>query len=121
MKHISESIIGRKGGSYQSVIIVPIDEDVSYIKSFDPKKTGIILTHSENAWLLAVTTIQNAAKCDLIPNLESRCTRIFITDLSVKSTIDLCKSTHVNILFKSIPPEFKEITKEDCIKIIKTK
>lgn len=119
MKHISESIIGRRGLDNRMLIIVPINEDVDYIKSFDPKNSGIIVTHSENAWILVITTIQNAAKCNLIPNLKSVFTKIFITDLSMKHTIDLCKSSHVNILFKSIPPEFKEIEKEDCIKLLK--
>ena len=126
MKHISESIIGRRGASIQrTLIIIPINEDLFIFKRYpiDPKN-NIVQTKSKNGWDIFVLSIQDATY-DLIVNIRSKYTKICIAELPVKNVIDLCYKMHVDILFKSnalnsIPQEFKEITKEDCIKIIKT-
>lgn len=120
MKHISESIIGRKGVSIYTLIIVPINEDLFSFKrySIDPKNS-IVQTESKNGWYICVLSTRDATD-DLIINIRSKHTKIYITELPVKNAIDLCNKSHVDIFFGSIPPEFKEITKENCIKIIKT-
>lgn len=119
MKHISESIIGRKGVLIYTLIIVPINEDLHFMKDLIDPKSGIFRTESKNGWDIVVLSIRDATD-DLIINIRSKYTKIYITKLPVKSAIDLCNKTHVDILFENIPPEFKEITKEDCIKIIKS-
>ena len=125
MKHISESIIGRRGTSIQrTLIIIPVNEDLHFMHDSINSSSGIIQTKSKNGWDIFVLSIQDATY-DLIVNIRSKYTKICIAELPVKNVIDLCYKMHVDILFKSnalnsIPPEFKEITKDDCIKIIKT-
>lgn len=120
MKHISESIIGRRGTSLQrTLIIIPINEDLRFMYDSINSSSGIVRTKSKNGWDIFVLSIWDATD-DLIINIRSKHTKIYIAELPVKNVIDLCNKTHVDILFENIPQEFKEITKEDCIKTIKT-
>ena len=125
MKHISESIIGRRGTSIQrTLIIIPVNEDLQFMYDSINLSSGIVYTNSKNGWHIFVLSIRDATD-DLIVNIRSKYTKICIAELPVKNVVALCNKMHVDILFKSnalnsIPPEFKEITKEDCIKIIKT-
>jgi len=124
MKSIKESIIGRRNTSIQrTLIIIPVHEDAHFMYDSINSSNGIIRTRSKNGWDIFVLSIRDATY-DLIVNIRSKYTKICIAELPVKNVIDLCYKMHVGILFKSnalnsIPPEFKEITKEDCIKLLK--
>ena len=122
MKTLQESIIGRKNSQMpdKTLIIVPLNGDVLFMKSVVNPRMDIIQTESENGWTVIVTSIKSAVKCDsLRGRVPSTYSKIYIADLSVKDAIDLCNKTHIDILFKEIPHEFKEITPQEYAKLIK--
>jgi len=85
MKHISESIIGRKGaGQFQSIIIVPLESDymtfsnnISYVVPFD--------FGSGNIWKGFATIWDNAE--DIFRNIIWPQTKIFISGMPVDDFI----------------------------------
>ena len=122
MKSIKESIIGRKSSQIldKTLIIVPINEDVPIIKSVVNPGIGIIQTESKNGWVMVVASVRSAVKCDsLLGWVPSTYTRIYIADNSMYHVKELCNKTHIDILFKEIPSEFKEITPLEYVKLIR--
>lgn len=123
MKSIKESIIGRKSSQILNkiLIIVPVNEDVPIIKSVVNPDIGIIQTESKNGWLMVVASVKSAVKCDPLQGwIPGTYTKIYIADDSIYHVEELCNKIHIDILFKEIPSEFKEITPQEYVKLIKT-
>lgn len=84
MKHISESIIGRKGGPYQSMIIVPLESDyltfcdyISYVVPFD--------FGDDNIWRGFATIWENAE--GIFRNIIWPQTKIFVSGMTMDDFI----------------------------------
>lgn len=84
MKHISESIIGRKGGPYRSMIIVPMESDymtfsnnISYVVPFD--------FGDDNMWRGFATIWENVE--DIFMNIIWPQTKIFVSGMPVDDFI----------------------------------
>lgn len=84
MKHISESIIGRKGGRYRSMIIIPMESDymtfsnnISYVVPFD--------FGDDNIWRGFATIWENAE--DIFMNIILPQTKIFVSGMPVDDFI----------------------------------
>ena len=128
MKHISESIIGRKGvGLFQSIIIVPVGLDYTvcsrslyYATSF---KFG-----ENNIWTGFATGWENAE--DIFRNIVWPQTKIFVSSMPIDSfireftrtnkhsrsivAVNAPKSHHINT-----PKNSKQITLDELRDIVK--
>lgn len=85
MKHISESIIGRKGaGQFRSMIIIPMESDymtfsnnISYVVPFD--------FGDDNMWRGFATIWENAE--DIFMNIIWPQTKIFVSGMTIDDFI----------------------------------
>ena len=125
MKHISESIIGRRGNSvqnWQSVLFIPTNADTGI---FDRKYGsldggyGKYEFRTSNHWKLWAADLQEASKIGLgAVEYTSPASTIYVSSLPVDRMKNMVKKMRVSPNFLEGNPEYKEITQEEYIKII---
>ena len=125
MKHISESIIGRRGNStqnWQSVLFIPTNTDVGVFDRKYGSLTGGYTKYefrTSNHWKLWVADLQDAAKIGLgTIEFTSPASTIYVSSLPTNQVKVMVKKMRVSSNFLEGNPEFKEITQDEYIKII---
>ena len=125
MKHISESIIGRRGSStqnWQSVLFIPTNTDVGMFDRKYGSLTGGYTKYefrTSNHWKLWVAGLQDAVKIGLgTIEFTSPASTIYISSLPVGQVKVMVKKMRVSSNFLEGNPEFKEISQEEYINII---
>ena len=125
MKHISESIIGRRGNStqnWQSVLFIPTNADLGVFDRKYGSLTGGYTKYefrTSNHWKLWVADLQDAAKIGLgTIEFTSPASTIYVSSLPANQVKVMVKKMRVSSNFLEGNPEFKEITQDEYIKII---
>jgi len=124
MKHISESIIGRKGlNSY--LIFVPVDNDNQYFMDEfgidgDRKSENVISVRAKNHWNVWISTPPVAARNNI--NLTCRYSQIYTTNLPLEQVMNICADIKWDFrsnMNPGVPEEFEKITYPDYLNMIK--